>query len=704
MAIPLDPHYIPAFSIEDVLLDKDTGAPLSGGLVYFEQDNQRGILKPVYQITGNSPDYTFTQLPNPITLSSIGTFEDALGNPVIPYFYPYDTNGDVELYYVRVTSSEGVPQFDREAVPYISFQEDDDILSVITNEISNPQFINVLFDTSSSTYTYNVNAVTDEVINLAPDWDLIVSASGAGTITVSQLTPAGTLNIITNPGTILTISSSGLTKLHLRQRIYGSPNLWGNGYISAAFLAKTYSGTTITLNMFYSQSNGTVIDQLLVSASLPSSGAYGLFPASKLIPASNSSETYPDAYIDIYFDIPLSIQVDISSVMVAFTGATSIENISYDQDSNARQIDHLFHYYQTPINFKPITSLLTAWDFPLNPAQFLGTSVTMNTTAAYIWDQTICKSVVGNVAVIRNTVTGGFQATTANDNEAFYQIQYLSGGQAQKFLGTTLSMNINAFRTQAGGVCNVKVYLYRGNSASTIPILPTSLGTINASGEFTLTAANWTLIPRGNLGQAAGALSTVDTTDYSTLNDIVDLQFSGWEITDATQLSDTNKVAIVVTYSCPTTGTVVTINSIGLAPGDIPTIPAPQTASAVLKDCQYYYRKSFLPTQVPASGVGLNSGESYGFQVTASNATQNPGPIVRFSDNMRTSPTVVTYNPIAAGVEIANIDGSATWTNTTVRGKQLNGFYTTGNSNIGSAAANACGLHWTADARLAIIA
>ena len=89
-----DPHYIPAFSIEDVLLDKDTGAPLSGGLVYFEQDNQRGVLKPVYQITGSSPNYTYVQLPNPMTLSSIGTFQDALDNPVIPYFFPFDENLD----------------------------------------------------------------------------------------------------------------------------------------------------------------------------------------------------------------------------------------------------------------------------------------------------------------------------------------------------------------------------------------------------------------------------------------------------------------------------------------------------------------------------------------------------------------------------------------------------------------------------------
>lgn len=340
----IDPHYIPAFSIEDVLLDKDTGAPLSGGLVYFEQDDQRGVLKPVYQITGTSPNYSYIQLPNPMTLSSIGTFEDGLQNPVVPYFFPYDADFDVELYYVRVTSSEDVPQFTREAVPYIPEQGNDEVLSVITNELSNPQFIEVLFDMSTGSYTYNVNAVSDNVISIAPDWDLIVSAPAAGTITVSQLTPTGSLNVISNPGTLLSISSAGLTKLQLRQRIYGSPNLWGSGYLSATFVAKTYSGTAVSLNMFYSQSNGTVVDQLLISASLPASGAYDEFQGSALIPASNSVGTYPSAYIDIYFDIPLSIQIDITSVLVAFTGSTSIDNINYDQESNARQIDHLYHY------------------------------------------------------------------------------------------------------------------------------------------------------------------------------------------------------------------------------------------------------------------------------------------------------------------------------------------------------------------------
>lgn len=712
MTIPLDPRFIPAFSIEDVILDKDTGAPLSGGLVYFEEDNQRGILKRVYQITGASPNYTFIQLPNPMTLSSIGTFEDALENPVIPYFYPYDANGKVDLYYIRVTSSEDVPQFTREAQPYLGTgNTPGEVANIVTNEISNPQFAEVLFDTSSSTYTFNVNAVTDDVLNLAPDWDLVVSAAGAGTVTVSQLKPAGALNVLTNPGTLLTITSAGLSKLWLRQRLYGSPNLWGSGYLSASFVGATYSGTTTTVNMYYSQSDGTVVNQLLINGSFPASGAYAGSASSVQIPASTSADNFPDAYIEIYFDLPLSIQIDITSVMVAFTGTTIISNIAYEQESLSRQIDHLFHYYQPQINFKAIPSLLTGWDFPLNPAQARGATVTMNTTSAYIWDQTIGQSVVGNIAVIRNAVTGGFQATTASAAEAFYVMQYLTGVQAKKFLGTRLAVNINAFRTQAGGVVTAKVYLYRGSAAAVVPTLPATIGgntPLNASGVFTVNTTggqglNWTLIPRSDFGQASSTLPTVTTADYSTLNDASDLQFSGWEIIDSTQISDTDKFCIVVTFQCPTSGSVIVVNSISAVPGDIPTRPAPMTLNDTILECQYYYQKSFFTTTVPVQNAGANTGESHAPQTTAA-ATSGLGPVIRYPEQMRAAPTIILYNPAATNAQIRNFGTGTDFTLSTVSGAgNVNGFVTTGTSPGGSALGNDIGIHWTADARLGIV-
>ncbi len=79
------------------------------------------------------------------------------------------------------------------------------------NELSNPQFAEVLFDTTSSNYVYNFTDPVLQVTHLAPDWDMIVSGTGACTVTVSQTRPLGSLNRITNPGTLLNITSTGLS-------------------------------------------------------------------------------------------------------------------------------------------------------------------------------------------------------------------------------------------------------------------------------------------------------------------------------------------------------------------------------------------------------------------------------------------------------------------------------------------------------------
>ena len=703
----IDTKYIEAFSIETIILDKTTGAPLSGGIVTFEESLQPGVLRSVWQVTNTSGTYTYAPLANPMILSSIGTFVDTLGNPVIPYFNSYDVAGTPEYYRVIVTSSAGAPQFIRDPVPFIP-----DVAAVATassafeNEISNPQFVNVLFDTTTaSTYVYNFNAAVSEVVKIAPDWDIIVSSVGFATVTVAQLNPAGTENIPTNPGTILTILSAGATSVVLRQRIFGSPNLWGKGFIAGSFVANTSAGTAQTLTMKYSQSDGVVVDQLISTGILAAGGAYAAHAGSSvIIPVSTSIDTNPNAYIDIKFDLTGLPTIGITSVMLTPTGATSVSNITYDGASKNRQIDYLFHYYQPLINFKPIPSMLVGWDFPLNPAQ-TGSTVIMNTMATtpkYIWDQTIGASLVGNINVVRNTVTGGIQATTANANEAFYFMQYLSGNDAKKILNTSMSSNISAWRTTAGGAVTVKVFLYRGSSAATFPILATTIGTVAASGAFTLTAASWTLIARGNLGEASGVLSIVDTANYLTLNNVADLPFSGWKIVDATQISDTDKFAMVVTYSCPTTATVITTDSISLVPGDIPTRPAPQTIDQVLRECQYYYSKSFITSTTPAQNVGSGTGEAMGIQAEGTGIANSAGVIVRFNVPMRATPNPITlYNPAAANAFIRNEGSGVNWTATAVGGQSRNGFNTEGTTN--GSIASFIGLHWSASAQLGIV-
>jgi hypothetical protein len=177
-----------------------------------------------------------------------------------------------------------------------------------------------------------------------------------------------------------------------------------------------------------------------------------------------------------------------------------------------------------------------------------------------------------------------------------------------------MAVNVNAFRAQTvGGPVVCTVYLYCSRSAGAIPTLPTSIGTLAADGTFTLTAANWSEIPRSGFGDAFGTLSAVTQVDYSNLNDAVDLNFNGWEIVDPTQISDTTNFAIVVTFSCPTTGTIVSIGSIGLMSGDIATRPAPQTWDQVLSECEYYYEKSYDNGNY--GGDNATSGEEFGAQL-----------------------------------------------------------------------------------------
>lgn len=113
----LNPKYITAPSLQSYFTDKDTGEPLSGGKIFFYRDSVRTEPKAVYEIQGNAANYTYSPLPNPVILSAVGTIADNNGNDVIPYYYPYDADGEQDLYYIVVQNSLGVPQFTRPAWP-----------------------------------------------------------------------------------------------------------------------------------------------------------------------------------------------------------------------------------------------------------------------------------------------------------------------------------------------------------------------------------------------------------------------------------------------------------------------------------------------------------------------------------------------------------------------------------------------------------
>lgn len=710
----IDSHYIPAFSIEDVLLDKDTGAPLSGGLVYFEQDNQRGTLKPVYQITGTSPNYTYTQLPNPVVLSSIGTFEDSMGNPTVPYFYPYDSDLDPEYYYVRVTSSEDVAQFTRQAVPFIPSGGESSVSSAFANELSNPQFSEVFFQSPT---VYSFNTVTDEVVGIGPDWDIVVSAAGAATVTLSILTPEGSLNRTTNPGTVLNINSSGVSSLRLRQRLTGSPNLWGSGYLSGTFVAKTYAGTSSTLRLLYSQSNGTVVDQVVSSGTLTADGLYAAHPGSVLIPVSTSTEEFPDAYIDIELDIPLSTEVDITSVMITATGAVSVDNVIYDQISQDRQIDQLFHYYKPQLDAKPIPSYLVGWDFPLNPALANGDGIVAPAVAnAYTWDQTILfQSTVSRAATSRAN-NGAMAVAVTGGATQVALIQYLPQAVVRNMLESRISVNVQGDCNGPGGLVGTVSLWYSTNVS--VPVLPLSLiTTLDANGHPSAVAAGWTEIPRDTgLGNA----------EFTLENALASTGFNGWDLVGTGIPNTATYFAIVVGTASISNGTTLTFNSISVVPGDIPTKPAPQTLDQVIQECQYYYEKSYPVNIVP--GTASTNGALSADMISTRDTLNNDDIMLskqlsfRFNTQKRSSSTAVVLYDLAgtanqvtgylfsggAQIETTVLPFPANWSGTVGR---TGVYYTVANATtlmsftIAAASSSDAFIRfqYTADARLGVV-
>ena len=186
-------------------------------------------------------------------------------------------------------------------------------------------------------------------------------------------------------------------------------------------------------------------------------------------------------------------------------------------------------------------------------------------------------------------------------------MQYLSGSDAKKLLGTPLSVNVFGYVTSMSSNVTINVYLFRAPSGSSIPTLPTSIGTLATNGTFTLTASGWTVIPRSGLPTASATLPVFSTnTDINSPDN--DMSFTGWEITDGTQIGDTEFFAMVVTFAYVDTSTAITVNSISLIPSAIPSRPAPQSFDEVVRRCQYYYEKSYdLNTYAGTSSVTIGA-------------------------------------------------------------------------------------------------
>lgn len=502
------------------------------------------------------------------------------------------------------------------------------------NLITNPQFIDVPF---VSPFTINTAGTTQ----IAPGWQ--ITTTGSGTLTVSQVNISG-INAISPNGTnesyYLSIANNSFSTVTLQQVFNMNGALWTGQAAALSFSVNPNAPVTIDSYLTYSgnvQQSVSFINQLINST-----GWQSLTAAVSIDPSVNTNVGVA-AYTTLNIMWSGNLTVNITSIQLLGQKEAD-DSVSYGQIPIERQIDHEFHYYQPQLNFKPIPSLLTGWDFPLNPAQ-LGTSQTITTTPAYIWDQTIAASFSGTLAVTRNTNTGALQLVTSSANQACYLMQYLSGPQAFETVLSNLAVNLNVYATNASNV-TASVYLCY-SPTGVIPPLGTSIGAINADGTFTLTPSNgWSFVPQLYTSNGVSLSGLLANTNISN-----DLRFKGWNGSANIGTSTGNPAfAIIVTFLAPTNATVVEALSISCVAGTIPTRPAPQTADEVLRECQYYYEKSYgqevLPgaTGAPAQanqivapmGYSATSGPNYGIMNNAFGCS--------FNTIKRTVPTLTVYS------------------------------------------------------------
>lgn len=142
----LDPTtYIVASDLQQYIVDKDTGGPLSGGIIKFYEDESRTTPKDVFILSGTPPDYSYTNIGSEIELSAVGTVQYN-GADTVVYYKPFNADGDIQRYYVTVESSQNVPQFTRAAWP--NFVESNAVAGGTNNFIINGQFLNNIVQTA----------------------------------------------------------------------------------------------------------------------------------------------------------------------------------------------------------------------------------------------------------------------------------------------------------------------------------------------------------------------------------------------------------------------------------------------------------------------------------------------------------------------------------------------------------------------------
>lgn len=667
----LNTNYVVGINLNDYFVDKDTGLPLSGGTITFYHDNNRAVGKYAYMLSGSPPNYTYLQLPNPIDLSSSGTITISDTNQAV-YFYPYDNEMNLDLYYVVVRDANGNVQLVRQGWPNIAPQASPvgATSGETDNQIINGQFHEVLFNADNGiTYGWT-GAIVNQVFNPAPGWELIVSASGDGAIEVAQLPLAGNLNVNTNPPYALTVlpEGSNISSIRLRQTLYQNPAIWANNFLSAFMLIASFDSINHTIQMNYGTSVPDV-PQTVLSGTTGTSG-YNSIAGIVSIPASMNTAQPPNSFTYIDLVLPTVGFVGVSSVQVL-----PVENNgtpqAYIQNSVNKDAADLFYYYNPLIQQVPVPSITQGWDFAVNPSQW-GSNFTATTGPShYVWDQTIFWQSADNLMAFQRNASYSLAALLSATGQ-FALIQYMSITDMNILLQNGWSTLIKAHSQNIAGANGTVSFWYTTDMS--LPAIGSNLSlvlTMDANGKPATFNGNWTELPNPQLGSAQF------TIPYNGLDTGVDVALNGWAQPTQAINSSATFCAVVIGFA-PTVASTVIFDSISVTPGALARPFSPLSYALTLQQMQYYWEQSYTPGVPPGTVTNVNMKQSlqgagsFGSNILASTFNLDYKTI-----KISSSPINTLYNPVSATPGLVRVTGN----NVTPASLTLSTFWSTNYGN-----------------------
>lgn len=604
--MPLDEQYYVRTDLAEFFLDKDTGLPLANGTLEFYVDDDRITAKDVYELTGTPPNYTYTPLVNPVSLNAVGAPINA-SNEVVPlYFKPFDDDGNVQNYYIIVKNSSGTVQYTLPGWPNVTDGSSpvDDTHGKVSNELTNPEFVDVYFNPDQTDLTVSISTA-NQVTPIGPGWDLITS--GTGTVKIERKYLQGNTHAPSdghevNPAYSLVFTPSGATSMVLRQRLDNDPGIWAGNYLSGYFIARSTGATGGSVTMDYVPSGGTATPQTI--ATIPSlTSNYLEGKGTVLVTTSGNTQTSENGYVDIRITLPFASPTEITAIQAVGMGQDQ-SAAEYDSQPANRQRSLNIQAYRESMLILPKNSILSGWNFPLNPWQFTTTTSTVVTQAAntgtYTADQTIFMNqntdsyMIGRAGGDNNGALD-IRKDAGGTPGALALIQYVDQTTARQVVGQYVSCLVRGIVNSNSQSVKFKMAIF--HRTNTPPNLQPFTDVTNPTGTPNTgwTVATPELDPEYTFETATLSPAGRQTYPYYAFNKIL--------------IPNTAKYIAVVLYT--TTGYVddgvMYLHDISCVPNEFALDATPQTYDQCLQECQFYYEKSYADGVLPGTVDNTNN-------------------------------------------------------------------------------------------------